>query len=123
MSDFDPWRDPAPTDWQNQPPPQSSDPFYAQTGYPQPTQTNGLAIASLVCGILVFFCFISWIPALILGYMARNQINASGGSQSGRELATIGIVLGYIGLALTVLGILFFVLALVLAISPTQMLR
>jgi predicted acyltransferase len=71
-----------------------------------------MAIAALVCGIANFACYISWIPALILGYMARREIDQSGGTQTGREMAIAGIVLGYIGLGLTVLGLLFFAVAL-----------
>jgi hypothetical protein len=128
MSDYDPWKEPtqpSQPDWQApQPawtPPAPGDP--SAWGVPPPQTTNGLAIASLVCGILVFVCGITWIPALVLGYMARGQIRQSGGTKGGKELAIIGIVLGYVGLAFSVLFVLFFILALVLAVPPMQMLR
>lgn len=67
-----------------------------------PTRTNGLAIASLVLGILWLYGFGS-IVALILGYIARGQIDGSGGRQGGRGLAIAGIVLGWIGFAAVIL--------------------
>lgn len=56
--------------------------------------------------------FVTWIPALILGYMARRRIDESNGALTGREMAVVGIVLGYIGLGFTVilLGIVAAVL-------------
>ena len=42
------------------------------------------------------------IPALIIGYQGRSEIRASQGRQSGGGLATAGIVLGWIGVALGV---------------------
>lgn len=66
--------------------------------YTQPAQTNGLAVASLVLGIL----WIWWIGsalALIFGYVAKSQIDSSHGRQSGRGLAIAGIVLGWVGAA------------------------
>jgi hypothetical protein len=75
-------------------------PPYAQ---PQVQQTNGLAIASLVLGILWLY-WVGSILALIFGYRARRQIDESNGAQGGRGLAIAGIVLGWIGVALLVLG-------------------
>ena len=71
----------------------------------QPQSTNGFAIASLVLGIL----WIYWIGsalALIFGYIAKSQIDSSGGRQSGRGMAIAGIVLGWIGVGILVLLIL-----------------
>ena len=73
--------------------------------YTQPAQTNGLAVASLVLGIL----WIWWIGsalALIFGYVAKSQIDSSHGRQSGRGLAIAGIVLGWVGAATFILMIL-----------------
>ena len=131
MSDFDPWKppsEPSPPPQQPswQPPPAWEPPAHGGSqpwGAPPVQQTNGLAIASLVCGILVFFCFFTWIPAIVCGHIARKQIKTSGGLQSGNEIAVIGLVLGYIGLGFTLLSILFLMLALVLAVPPMQMLR
>lgn len=76
---------------------------------PQPggvPQTNGYAVASLVLGIIGFGCCILWILALVFGYMARNQIDQSYGRQTGRGLATAGIVLGWVWCGLTVVYVI-----------------
>jgi hypothetical protein len=68
-------------------------------------RTNGFAIASLVLGILWIYS-IGSILALVFGYKGKSQIDASGGQESGRGLAVAGIVLGWIGVALTLLAII-----------------
>lgn len=77
--------------------------------YPVPQHTNGLAVASLVLGIIWLY-WLGSILALIFGYTARRQIDASGGWQTGRGLATAGIVLGWIGVATLVLMIVFLII-------------
>lgn len=72
------------------------------------TKINGLAIASMVLGI-VWIYWIGSILAVIFGHVALRQIKQSNGSQSGRGMAIAGVVLGYVGL---VTFVLFFVLAL-----------
>jgi hypothetical protein len=69
--------------------------------------TNGLAIASLVLGILGL-CGVGSLLAVIFGHMARSQVRTSG--QSGNGLAVAGLVLGYVGLAGVVL---FFIIMMV----------
>ncbi len=44
--------------------------------------------------------------ALVFGYRAKRRIRESGGAIGGGGLATAGIVLGYIGIALTVLVVI-----------------
>jgi hypothetical protein len=68
-------------------------------------KTNGLAIASLVLGI-VWIYGVGSILALIFGYQGKHQIDASGGQQTGRGMAIAGIVLGWIGVGLLVLLII-----------------
>lgn len=80
------------------PPPQQYPP-YAAYGYPQPSTTNGLAIASL---ILAFFCSIA---GLICGIVALNQINRRPNEQ-GRGLAIAGIVLSC---AFIVVGVVWLI--------------
>jgi hypothetical protein len=100
-----------------EPPPQPSPSPY-DTGAPRYAPsgvapgTNGFAIASLVTGIVGFFCLVPAVLALVFGYKARNQIALTGGVQSGRGMATTGIVLGWIWIGLTALyflTVLFFV--------------
>ena len=69
-------------------------------GYVPPAPTSGLAIASLVCGILGLFClFLPGIPAVICGHMALNQISNPASGVSGRGMAIAGLVMGYLSLA------------------------
>jgi Domain of unknown function (DUF4190) len=68
-------------------------------------QSSGKATAALVLGILglVLCPFICSILALVFGYQARREIDASGGRMTGRGNATAGVVLGWIGVAFLVL--------------------
>ena len=79
-------------------------------GY-RPQTTNGLAIASMVLGIvgvvLFFFLAIPAILALIFGLVAMSQINRSGGVQAGRGMAIAGITLG----ALEILAFIGLIIA------------
>lgn len=83
---------------------------YPRTAYYPPVPTrpaSGLAIASLVCGVLEFFLGVTAIPAVILGHMARAEIRHTG--KSGNGMAVAGLVLGYIGIAIFVLIIVALV--------------
>ena len=68
-----------------------------------PTRNNGMAIAALVCGIAGFLCLIPGILGIIFGFVAKGQIRQSNGTQRGDGMATAGIVLGCIWIAITVL--------------------
>ncbi len=74
--------------------------------------TNGLAIASMICGILslVFFCFCGGlflgIPAVICGHLSLNQLNAPENSQQGRGMAVAGLICGYLGIAFFIIMML-----------------
>jgi uncharacterized protein DUF4190 len=85
-------------------------------GYtPATGQTNSLAVISLVAGIGSFFAhvipgiggFTVAIVAVVTGFMARNQIKQTG--EQGMGLATAGIVIGLIHLALLVVGVLVLI--------------
>ena len=73
-----------------------------------PSKTNGLAIASMVLGIIWLY-WIGSVLALVFGYMAKSQIDRSEGRESGRGMATAGIVLGWIGVGTLVLVVLLAV--------------
>lgn len=74
------------------------------TGYDllRPATTSGLAIASLVCGIIgMMTCFglgILGIPAVICGHMAMHQIANSRNMVAGRGMAITGLICGYLSL-------------------------
>jgi hypothetical protein len=73
-------------------------------GYPYapPQRTNGLAIASMVLGILWLY-WIGSILALAFGYAAKKQIRERG--EAGGGMATAGIVLGWIGVGFLALAL------------------
>ncbi len=68
----------------------------------QTTETNALAIVSLIFGILgwTLMPVIGNLIAIICGHIARGQIRQSGGTQEGDGLALAGLILGYLGLLL-----------------------
>ena len=70
--------------------------------------TNGLAVASLVCGILSFLGLscLTGLPAVICGHMAVSRIK-SGRATTGRGMANAGLVLGYLALVITIALLLF----------------
>jgi Domain of unknown function (DUF4190)/Uncharacterised protein family UPF0547 len=71
----------------------------------QERRTNGLAIASLVLGIIWVYGLGS-ILALVFGFVAKGQIDRSNGRETGRGMAIAGIVLGSIGVGLLLLVII-----------------
>jgi len=79
-------------------------------------QTSGMAIGSLIASILglTLFPTLGSIIGVVLGYMARNQIRASGGTMGGEGLATAGIIIGWIGIGLTLIGLCLGLLGLAL---------
>ena len=99
---------------QGQPPPPSPAPQgpppaqQAYTGPPQqyaaPPRNNGLAITSMILGIL-WICWIGSILAVIFGHVALSQIKKSNGTQGGKGFAIAGLVLGYIAIAFLLLSI------------------
>src|ERR1700674_4875524 len=80
-------------------------------GYAAP-RTDGLAIASLVIGILSLVCAIGCLgivlgpTAAIMGFISRQRINSSGGALGGGTLAVVGLVLGIVGFVASV-GVFF----------------
>ena len=76
-----------------------------------PARTNGLAIASLACGLAQFaFRPLATIPAIALGHMARSQIRRTG--EQGAGLALAGLVLGW---GAVILAIVLIAVALAIA--------
>jgi len=70
--------------------------------------TNGLAVASLVCGIgQIVIWFVGGVAAVILGHMALRQIRQTG--EDGAGMARAGLILGYLGVALTAIGTIAFI--------------
>jgi hypothetical protein len=66
--------------------------------------TSGLAIASMVLGILWIY-WIGSIVALVLGYLALREIRRDPQRIEGKGMAIAGVVLGWIGVATLLLAI------------------
>ena len=72
----------------------------------QVPRTSTMAIISLVAGLLC-------IPlvSIILGHLARSEINKSNGSVSGQGIALTGLILGYLQLLISVLFLVVWLVA------------
>ncbi len=69
-----------------------------------PPKASGLAIASLVLGIIsVLGSCITGIPAIICGHLALSKIKKSAGQIGGFGLALTGLILGYIFTAFAII--------------------
>ena len=95
------------------PPPPPPPPGYGGPGpggYGPPPGNNSKSIWALVLGILGLLCcgFFTGIPAIILGKQAQNEIDGSGGQQTGRGMATAGFVLGIIACIWGVISIILW---------------
>ena len=76
---------------------------------PSAPPNNQLAVGSIIASAIGLLCGIGSIIGIVLGVVAKNQIKASGGTQGGDNLATLGIVIGAVGIVLNILWrVLFF---------------
>ena len=80
---------------------------------PVDRRTNGVAIATLVTGLLGM----ALIP-IVLGHIALRQMKRTG--EEGQALAVIGLVLGYLALAGCVLLIILMVAGIAFGVSAGQ---
>jgi hypothetical protein len=80
-----------------------------------PPRNHGLAVASMVCGILAIVpgccCGLFGIPlsiaALVMGLISIGQINGSAGQLGGKGMAIAGTVCGGVGITLNIVGVIF----------------
>ncbi|MFE4195848.1 DUF4190 domain-containing protein [Paenarthrobacter sp. NPDC056912] len=82
-------------------------PYGQPAYYGMPAQPKALSIASMCCGIAIFvgfgFFILPQIGAVVLGHLALKR------EPAGKGMAIAGLVMGYIGVALTLIfGIIFF---------------
>ena len=68
---------------------------------------NGLAIASVVVGVL-WMGWLGSVAAVVMGHIALRQIDRSGGTQIGRTAAFAGLAVGYFALSVLLAIIVFF---------------
>jgi hypothetical protein len=84
-----------------------------------PKKTNGLAIASLICGlgwvVMWPLAFFTGIAAVITGHISRKQIRER--DEGGAGLALAGVILGYISIVISILAAIGLVIVF-LAVIP-----
>jgi hypothetical protein len=92
------------------PPPAPGTPLPPSVAYPR--HTNGYAIAAMVLGIAGFVAIplLGHILAVVFGYIGKGQIDRSSGAEEGRGMAIAGLVLGWIGIALSILAIIAIII-------------
>jgi hypothetical protein len=81
-----------------------------------PPPTSGLAIASMVLGIIGLMACYVWalpgIPAVICGHLALNSMRRSAHAVEGRGMAITGLITGYLAImiqVLAIIGIIWFI--------------
>jgi hypothetical protein len=81
------------------------------SAYALPDKASGLAVTTLVLGILSFCCcsFFAGIPALICGYLENGKIGRNQSSAKGKWMVITGMILGVISLILGCLQILWVI--------------
>lgn len=102
-------------------PPANADPI----GYPpipNARPTSGLAIASLILGILALTTctFAPGIPAVICGHLAMKHTHPETGNRGGRGMAIAGLIMGYLASAFVLIFILYFFIAIGAAASAAS---
>lgn len=105
-------------------PPGYPAPGYATPGYPVRAKANGLALTSMILGIIgitVGLCLIFFpvmpILAVVFGHIGLTQIRKTGAP--GRGYAIAGLVTGYIGIALAVLWLIGTIIGTFTSPMPT----
>lgn len=90
----------------------SASPSYATPGQP-PSQ--GLAIASLVCGILGLIGCCMWfislpaaLAAIVTGHLANSKIKADPQRFTGKGMARTGLITGYLGAICSIIAAFFW---------------
>ena len=78
-------------------------------------RTDGLAIASLICGLVGIVCFFICLGVLlgpiaaIMGFISRQRVASSGGTLGGGGLATAGLILRIVAFVVSVIWFLYIV--------------
>ncbi|GAA3468171.1 DUF4190 domain-containing protein [Nonomuraea roseola] len=90
------------------PPGGGYDPYGGGYGGPPPSKTNGMAIATLICGLVgLITCGLASIVGAILGHISLGQIKRTG--EEGKGMALAGLILSYVGLAGWVLFLILWI--------------
>lgn len=98
--------------------------FPPPPAYPVKAKTNGLALASMILGIVgitVGLCLIFFpvmpILAVVFGHLGLSQTRSTGAP--GRGYAIAGLVTGYIGIALAILWLIAIIFGTFTSPIPT----
>ena len=98
--------------------------FPPPPAYPVKAKTNGLALASMILGIVgitVGLCLIFFpvmpILAVVFGHLGLSQTRTTGAP--GRGYAIAGLVTGYIGIALAILWLIALIIGTFTSPIPT----
>lgn len=103
----------------------SAPPMNVPPSYQAPAQqgADGLGIASMVCGILAILMSCGYgiglfpgIAAIICGHMSRKKM-LEGGPTGGSSITMAGLVMGYIGSAISLIMGIVMIAAIIFAIS------
>ena len=86
---------------------------------PAGPRTSTMAIISLIGGIAgwTVLPFLGSIAAIICGHIAKSEIKKSAGMLGGNGMATAGLILGYLSIALGVCLICVLVILPILGVS------
>ena len=85
-----------------------------------PAKSQGLAIASLVCGCASFMCIIFSILAIIFGHIARGQVRREPERYNGAGMALAGLILGYCWIALSAIILIIYIIFIVIFVSTAS---
>lgn len=73
----------------------------------QKPKASGLAIASLICGLLGFVTFgLTGIAAVITGHLALSAIGKANGALAGRGMSITGLITGYLTILILPIAVL-----------------
>ncbi len=93
-------------------------------GYGVAAQNEGMAVASMVIGIVSFVLACGYgigllgsPVALVMGRISMKRIDQSGGQLGGRGMAQAGFILGIIGTVLLVLALIGLVVVIVIGVN------
>lgn len=89
--------------------------YAGQPPYAGAAPTDGLSIASLVCGILATMSCVYGgllgVPAIICGHISMKKINTSPVPVQGKGMAIAGLITGYLGILMSIGMLVFVVIA------------
>ena len=84
-------------------------PVLAPQAIPGQPLSQGLAIASMICGILSLIGCCLWpvsgplaIVAIVLGFVALGKVKSNPGAYGGKGMAKAGLIIGFLGLLATI---------------------